>query len=134
MPVSIILDCLDCRWSVDEIVDEYPFLDRAIVEEVARRRRDVERYVKALDVVWIHPSMAFGKPVVYGTRLPISHLYDRLDAGDTVEDLARDYGFLTCDELRTLVEHRDIIEPFVREVEKELEREGLAALAGKVAS
>jgi uncharacterized protein (DUF433 family) len=40
----------------------------------------------------INPYVSFGKPVIAGTGLPTRVVAERYKAGDTIPDLARDYG------------------------------------------
>lgn len=42
--------------------------------------------------VEIDPRVQFGKPVLTGTRIMTTILAERLKAGDSLEDLAKDYG------------------------------------------
>src|ERR1035441_9700829 len=41
-------------------------------------------------VVVMSPSVSFGRPVVAGTGIPVSAIYERYKAGDSVADLATD--------------------------------------------
>ncbi len=45
-------------------------------------------------VIVIDPNVAFGRPVIVGTGIPLEVLADRYRAGESVELLAEDYG---CD-------------------------------------
>jgi uncharacterized protein (DUF433 family) len=56
----------------------YPFL-------TFRDERDIRSVV-------IDPCVSFGKPVVVGSGIKTSVLAQRLDAGETIDELARDYG------------------------------------------
>ena len=42
-------------------------------------------------VVVMNPKISFGRPVVAGTGIPVSSIYERYKAGDSVADLARDF-------------------------------------------
>jgi len=42
-------------------------------------------------VVVMNPAVSFGRPVIAGTGIPVSSVYERYKAGDSVADLARDY-------------------------------------------
>lgn len=42
--------------------------------------------------VMIDPSVSFGRPVLVGTGIPIEEVSDRYEAGETIIELARDYG------------------------------------------
>ena len=46
-------------------------------------------------VVVINPAVSFGRPVISGTGIPVSSVYERYKAGDSVADLARDYRLET---------------------------------------
>ena len=41
-------------------------------------------------VVVMNPTVSFGRPVIIGTGIPVSSIYERYKAGDSVADLARD--------------------------------------------
>ena len=42
-------------------------------------------------VVVMNPAVSFGRPVIVGTGIPVSSIYERYRAGDSVADLARDF-------------------------------------------
>ena len=42
-------------------------------------------------IVLIDPRLAFGKPILAGTRIPTAVIAERYKAGDSIEELARDY-------------------------------------------
>jgi len=42
--------------------------------------------------VVIDPFLAFGKPVLVGTGVPTAVVFRRFDAGESIADLADDYG------------------------------------------
>jgi uncharacterized protein (DUF433 family) len=42
--------------------------------------------------VVIDPRIAFGRPVLVGTGIPTAIIAERLKAGETMDDLAKDYG------------------------------------------
>jgi uncharacterized protein (DUF433 family) len=42
-------------------------------------------------VVVMNPAVSFGQPVIAGTGVPVSSVYERYKAGDSVADLALDY-------------------------------------------
>jgi uncharacterized protein (DUF433 family) len=46
-------------------------------------------------VVVMNPAVSFGRPVVAGTGIPVSAIYERYKAGDSVADLARDFRLET---------------------------------------
>ena len=43
-------------------------------------------------IVAIDPLVAFGRPVIAGSRIPTSEIADRFKAGESPADLAYDYG------------------------------------------
>lgn len=42
-------------------------------------------------LVVITPTVSFGRPVIAGTGIPVSAIYERYKAGDSISDLARDF-------------------------------------------
>jgi len=42
-------------------------------------------------LVVINPALSFGRPVIAGTGIPISSIYERYKAGDSAADLAKDF-------------------------------------------
>ena len=42
-------------------------------------------------VVVMNPAVSFGRPVITGTGIPVSSIYERYKAGDSVADLAQDF-------------------------------------------
>lgn len=42
-------------------------------------------------VVVMNPAVSFGRPVIAGTGVPVSSIYERYKAGDSVADLAQDF-------------------------------------------
>jgi uncharacterized protein (DUF433 family) len=50
----------------------------------------------------IDPHRCHGKPVVAGTRTPVSVVLGALAAGDSIDEIARDYA-ITPDDIRACV-------------------------------
>lgn len=48
-------------------------------------------------VVVMNPSVSFGRPVIEGTGIPVSAVYERYKAGDSVAQLAQDFRLEVCD-------------------------------------
>ncbi len=46
-------------------------------------------------IVVMSPTLSFGRPVIAGTGIPVAAIYERYRAGDSVADLARDFGLET---------------------------------------
>ncbi len=42
-------------------------------------------------LVVMSPTLSFGRPVIAGTGIPVSSIYERYKAGDSVADLAQDF-------------------------------------------
>ncbi len=40
----------------------------------------------------VDPAVCFGKPVIVGSRVPVSVVVGSIAAGDSFEDVARDYA------------------------------------------
>lgn len=48
-------------------------------------------------VVVMNPAVSFGRPVIAGTGIPVSSIYERYRAGDSVADLAQDFSLDTSE-------------------------------------
>lgn len=55
---------------------------------------------KLLKRIVINSEIMLGKPVIRGTRLTVEIIIEKLAYGETVEDLKKDYPFLTEDDIR----------------------------------
>ncbi len=42
-------------------------------------------------VVVMNPAISFGRPVIEGTGIPVSSIYERYKAGDSIAELAQDF-------------------------------------------
>ena len=42
-------------------------------------------------IIVMNPGVCFGRPVIAGTGIPVSSIYERYKAGDSVAELARDF-------------------------------------------
>lgn len=43
-------------------------------------------------IISIDPAVAFGRPVIVGSRVPTTEIFQRFNAGESPEDLAADFG------------------------------------------
>jgi uncharacterized protein (DUF433 family) len=100
---------------IDLFLDEYGRLINLSREGQIGMRQILMTYLKRLDrdtlgdavrlypfirkrgldeprAVVIDPQVSFGRPVLIGTGIPTAVIADRLKAGDTIDELARDYG------------------------------------------
>ncbi|CAG0954943.1 hypothetical protein PLCT2_00414 [Planctomycetaceae bacterium] len=50
----------------------------------------------------IDPKVCHGKPVVKGTRTPVTVILNHLSVGDAAERIAREYG-ITLDDIRACI-------------------------------
>lgn len=48
----------------------------------------------------IDPKIMLGKPVIKGTRLTVELIIEKLAYGETMEDLKREYPFITEEDIR----------------------------------
>ena len=53
---------------------------------------DVDDKETARRTIVINPRISFGRPVIQGTGIPTAVLAERFQAGDTVDELSKDYG------------------------------------------
>lgn len=47
----------------------------------------------------INPKICHGKPVIKGTRVPVSNLLGALGAGDSIEEVLEDYPNISRDDI-----------------------------------
>jgi uncharacterized protein (DUF433 family) len=52
----------------------------------------------------VDPAVCFGKPVIEGSRVPVSVVVGSIAAGDSFENVAREYG-LTLDDIRAALSY-----------------------------
>jgi uncharacterized protein (DUF433 family) len=45
--------------------------------------------------ICINPKIMLGKPIIKGTRLSVEIIVEKIAYGETIEDLKKDYPFLT---------------------------------------
>jgi uncharacterized protein (DUF433 family) len=64
----------------------YPFTRRS--ESEAAPKTDPR-------LVVMNPSVSFGRPVIAGTGIPVSSIYERYQAGDSIANLAQDFHLET---------------------------------------
>lgn len=50
------------------------------------------------------PTVCHGKPVIKGTRVMVSTLVGHIGAGDSIDDVAREYG-VTADDVRAAISY-----------------------------
>ncbi len=55
---------------------------------------------KLLKRIVTNPKIMLGKPVIKGTRLTVEIIIEKIAYGETIEDLKKDYPFLTEDDIR----------------------------------
>lgn len=53
--------------------------------------------------ITINPKIMFGKPVITGTRIPVEIILDKLEVGQTTEEILQDYPRLTEADIKAAV-------------------------------
>ena len=61
-----------------------------------------------LDRIVVDPAILVGKPVVRGTRIPVSLIVNYIDHGHTVEDLLDDYPNLTHEDVEAALAYHQL--------------------------
>lgn len=56
------------------------------------------------DVVNVNPNRMSGAPCFMGTRVPISHLFEYLESGETVDEFLRQFPSVTRDQALAVLE------------------------------
>jgi uncharacterized protein (DUF433 family) len=55
-----------------------------------------------MDRIQIDPMICHGKPVIRGTRVPVSTILAALGAGDSIDTVLEDYPNLTRDDINAI--------------------------------
>ena len=66
--------------------------------------------VNIKDLIEVDPEKMSGTPCFTGTRVPLTHLFDYLEAGDTLDDFLKDFPSVSRDqalELSIVVQRQD---------------------------
>lgn len=70
-----------------------------------------------LDRVELKPKLCNGKPVIKGTRIPVSVVLDQIAAGDSWDAITRGYPELSREDIQaallyasTVLEHTEVME------------------------
>ncbi|CAN5248051.1 DUF433 domain-containing protein [soil metagenome] len=58
-----------------------------------------------LDRIVTDPNISFGKPVIKGTRLAVVFLLEQLAAGDTYEELLKEYTYLEKEDILACLQY-----------------------------
>lgn len=61
--------------------------------------------MKKVRGVEIDHRIMFGKPVIAGTRIPVEVILDKLEAGETVREILRDYPRLTETDIKAVLSY-----------------------------
>jgi uncharacterized protein (DUF433 family) len=56
------------------------------------------------DVVSVNPERMSGTPCFTGTRVPISHLFEFLEGGETLDEFLRQFPSVTRDQVLAVLE------------------------------
>ena len=63
-----------------------------------------------LDRITVNPKVCFGKPVVKGTRIPVSMVLDLLEDGCSLQDIITDfYPDLTEEDVRACIHYANAL-------------------------
>jgi uncharacterized protein (DUF433 family) len=70
-----------------------------------------------VDRIELNPKVCNGKPVIRGTRIPVSVILDQIADGDSWDNIIRGYPELSREDIQaaihyasSLIEHTDVIE------------------------
>lgn len=55
--------------------------------------------------ITVNPAIFGGKPIIRGRRLAVEHVLGMLAAGDSVEDLLREYSWLEREDVLACMEY-----------------------------
>jgi uncharacterized protein (DUF433 family) len=55
-------------------------------------QKDPARIAAAPRIISMDPAVAFGRPVIRGSRVPTTEIFQRFNAGESLDELAADFG------------------------------------------
>ena len=58
-----------------------------------------------VDLIEVDPDKMSGVPCFTGTRVPVTHLIDYLEAGDSVDEFLNDFPTVTREQVLGVLEH-----------------------------
>ena len=66
----------------------------------------MEDFMKRIEV---NPKVMVGKPVIKGTRIPVDAILRRIADGRTIEQILKDYPYITKGDVKAAVEYAEHI-------------------------
>jgi uncharacterized protein (DUF433 family) len=55
-------------------------------------------------IVWIDSERVSGTPCFYGTRVPVKHLFDYLEGGESIDDFLEGFDGVTREQVMAVLE------------------------------
>ena len=65
-------------------------------------RKKLEMHIK--DLIEVDPEKMSGTPCFTGTRVPLTHLFDYLEASDTLDDFLKDFPSVSREQALSVME------------------------------
>lgn len=118
--LRMIVELLESGWSTEEILREFPSLERDLVERVRENLHVFRRLVRGMGLVEIDPNKMAGLPVVRGTRIPVIRVYEMLENSMSVQELIREFPSLRLCDVEELLRYRDVLYPVMKHVHERL--------------
>lgn len=69
---------------------------------------DEQTDVDILDRIVVDPSILVGKPVIKGTRIPVSRILNLVGHGASFADIVEDYPGVTIDDIRASLLYAEV--------------------------
>jgi uncharacterized protein (DUF433 family) len=55
-------------------------------------------------IIWIDSERVSGTPCFYGTRVPVKHLFDYLEGGESIDDFLEGFDGVTREQVMAVLE------------------------------
>lgn len=120
--LKTIVELLESGWSTEEILREFPSVERNLVERVRENLHVLSRLVKSMELVEIDPNKLAGLPVVRGTRVPVVRVIEMLEDGMSVQELIEEFPSLRLCDVEELLKYKDVLYPVLKHVHEKLVR------------
>ena len=118
--LSVIVELLDNGMKIEDILKMFPEIPLDKVRMIYENLELFKKFLKAMNLVEITKEKLAGMPVVRGTRVPVSTVYEFLRAGFKPEEIIKMFPTLRLSDVVELAKYMDVLEPIIRRIWRKL--------------
>jgi uncharacterized protein (DUF433 family) len=119
--VEHILEEMSGGMTIDDLLDAHPHITRQDVQAALRFAAESVRYDRVYParqeqepLIISNPNVMVGKPVIWGTRITVDLILQKLAAGQMVEQILEDYPHLSREDIKAALEFAAESVSFIR--------------------